>query len=85
MINPCFSLGIFSKTLKTAKVLSIFKKGNAKISRIIAQFPYFLLFPKFMNVQFTIELFRFLTAIISLFPIYLVLEKVISPIMPSLT
>ena len=30
MINHSFSLGIFPKTLKTAKVLPIFKKGNTK-------------------------------------------------------
>ena len=30
MINHSFSLGIFPKILKTAKVLPIFKKGNAK-------------------------------------------------------
>ena len=32
MINHSFSLGIFLKILKTAKVLPIFKKGNAKKS-----------------------------------------------------
>ena len=56
MINHSFSLGIFTKTLKTGKVLPIFKKG----------FPYFLLFRTLMNMQFTIELFHFLTATISL-------------------
>ena len=30
MINHSFSLGIFPKILKTAKVLPIFRKGNAK-------------------------------------------------------
>ena len=38
-----------------------------------------------MNVQFTIELLRFLTATISLLPINLVLEKIIPQIMPFLT
>ena len=75
MINHSFSLGIFTKTLKTGKVLPIFKKG----------LPYFLLFQKFMNVQFTIELLRFLTATISLLPINLVLEKIVPQIMPFLT
>ena len=39
-----------------------------KIYRIIAQSSYFPLFQKFMNVQFIIELFYFLIAIISLLP-----------------
>ena len=30
MINHSFSIGIFPKTLKTAKILPIFKKGNTK-------------------------------------------------------
>ena len=84
MINHSFSLGIFPKTLKTAKVLPIFKKGNTKISRIIAQSSYFLLFQKFTNVRFIIELFYFLIAIISLLPINSVLGKVIPQITPSL-
>ena len=94
MINHSFSLGIFPKILNTAKVLPIFKKGNAKIPRIIAQSPFFLLFQKFTNVQFIIELFYFLIAIISLLPINSVLvhdapnlapnQLVIPQITPSL-
>ena len=54
------------------------------MSRIIAQSPYFLLFQKFTNVQFMIELFCFLIAIISLLQINSVLGKVIPQLMPSL-
>ena len=46
MMNQNFSLIIFPKPLKIAKVLTIFQNVMQKLSRIIARLSYFLLFPK---------------------------------------
>ena len=86
LISQSFSLAIFSKTLKIAKVLSIFKKANVK--NISNYCPISLLssiLKIYESAIYNRTVSLVLAAIIFLLPINLVLEKVIPQVMPSLT
>ena len=84
MINQSFSLEIFPKTLKTAKVLSLFKKGNAKNIRNYCPVSLLLSISKIYERAIYNRIILLFDRNNILAPNQFDLEKVIPQIMPSL-